>query len=877
MPMFNERALFSCACTRGWVSQRAASELHHRAFPLPGDEPQYAPDRTIDITHSRLELTLDFAQRRIAGSATLSARVLSASVTTVVLDADELEVQEVRLRRLSQGRAETDEPVSFEIGTDVLRLWFSSPLERGAEFQLVISYWAQPERGLYFIQPDQGYPDKQPHVWTQCQDLDARAWFPCHTLPDDKATTEMIATVPAEMFALSNGELLSRTDNGDGTATFHWRENTPHSAYLVTLAVGPFAELRDEWDGLPVTYYVLPGREEDGRRAMGRTPQMIQFFSEKIGVRYPYEKYAQVCVSDFIFGGMENTSATTMTDTLLPDDRMMPDFVNETLVSHELAHQWFGDLVTCREWSHGWLNEGFATYCESLWIQHADGEDEFRYNLYQDAQRYLAEDSGRHRRPLVMRTYNQPIDIFDMHLYPKGGWVLHMLRAELGDDDWWRSLNHYVTKHREGTVLTHDFQRAIEEATGRNFEKFFEQFVFTGGHPEYKVTYSWDEDLQTATLKVKQQQALDQLTPLFDLPVNVRFETSAGLHDFEVQIRDAEHTLTFVLPGRPKLVRFDVHGDILKTLDFTRSLALLTYQLTHDQTVVGRIEAAHELARLGTRAAVQALGEALTQEPFWGVQVQIAAALGETRTPVAREALLAALALPNTRARRAVVAALANFKHDQAVADAIWQRFTDGDASYYVEAEAAHAQGVLKTASAFEHIVAALDRPSWNDVLQMHALSGLGELRDPRAVPVALEWSMYGKGLWARQGAVLALGKLATLSDHRHEIVDHLSTLLSDPLLRVREYAAQALGRIGDPSAIPALQRAAERDRDGRMIRLSREAIVAIKASTSRSDELVALRSDVDRLIEENRKLRDRVDVLSEQPNRSGASGANDR
>jgi aminopeptidase N len=863
MPTFNERELLGCAGMRRSFASRSAADLQRRAFPLAGDEPQYAPDRTIDITHMRLELRLDFVERRISGVAALSARALAATVATATLDAVELEVREVRLRRA--GGAE-DEPVNFEIGDATLRLWFATPLERGSEFELAISYSAQPERGLYFILPDAGYPEKQPHAWTQGQDLDARAWFPCHTLPDDKATSEVIATVPADMFALSNGELVARTDNRDGTATFHWRENTPHSAYLVTLAVGPFVELRDEWNGMPVTYYVLPGREEDARRAMRRTPQMIDYFSEMIGVPYPYEKYAQVCVSDFIFGGMENTSATTLTDTFLPDERVMPDFVNESLVSHELAHQWFGDLVTCREWSHGWLNEGFATYFESLWIEHAEGEDAFRYNLYLDALRYMAEDSRRYRRPLVMRAYSQPIDIFDMHLYPKGGWVLHMLRAQLGDDGWRRSLKQYVTKHRESTVLTHDFQRAIEEATGRNFEKFFEQFVFTGGHPEYKVSYSWDEAKRIATLKVRQQQALDALTPLFDLPVIVRFETSAGYHDFEVRIADAEHTLTFALPERPRLARFDVRGDLLKTLDFPRPQALLTYQLERDPTVIGRIEAAHELARLGTRAAVIALGQALLREPFWGVQAQIAQALGEARTPAAKEALLAGLSLSNTRARRAVVAALANFKRDETIADAVWQRFVDNDPSYYVEAEAAQAQGLLKAPQAFEHLVAALDRPSWNSLLQMHALIGLGELRDPRGVPVAIAWSAYGKALWARLGAITALGMLGALPAQTREAIEQLSALLDDPQLRVREYSARALGAIGDAAAIPALERAVARDRDGRVIRLAREAIAAIKAGASRSDELAALRHDVDRLIEENRKLRDRLDALGPNP-----------
>lgn len=732
---------------------------------------------------------------------------------------------------------------------------------RDTELRLDIRYRTQPRRGLYFIAPDDAYPLKETHAWTQGQDLDARAWFPCHTDPDDKASSEIVATVPAGMFALSNGELVARRDNGDGSATFHWRENVPHSAYLLSLVAGPFVELADKLDGLPVTYYVLPGREQDGWRALGRTPRMIRFFADRIGVAYPYEKYAQVCVSDFIFGGMENTSATTLTDMFMPDERMLPDYVGDSLVAHELAHQWFGDLVTCREWSHGWLNEGFATYFEAIWLQHAAGEDAFRWDLWQDAQAYMVEDSGRYRRPIVTRTYNEPIDVFDRHLYPKGAWVLHMLRSQLGDESWWRAIKHYVTKHRESTVLTYDLQRAIEEATGRNFDLFFEQWVFSGGHPEFRVSYEWDNERKQARLEVRQTQQLDALTPLFDLPITIRFALSNGVQDHVVRVRDATHSFVFSVAEQPKLVRFDPHGDVLKTLDFARPLELLRYQLRDDPTLWGRIEAAHELAKLGSRAAIESLGEALLAERFWGVQAEIAKALSEARTPAAKQALLRGLELLNSRARRVVVEALAAFRRDQSVADAVWQRFVDGDVSYYVEAEAAHSTGRIKGNAAFERLQEALERPSWNDVVRQHALLGLGELMDERGVACAVEWSAYGKPLFARLGAVAALAKLGKLPARRREVVEHLEALLDDPQLRVREATCRALGQIEDGAALAALERVAG-DIDGRVVRLAREALAAIRGASGSTDELQALRRDVDRLSEGNRKLRERLDGL---------------
>jgi aminopeptidase N len=540
----------------------------------------------------------------------------------------------------------------------------------------------------------------------------------------------------------------------------------------------------------------------------------------------------------------------------------MPDFVNESLVAHELAHQWFGDLLTCREWSDGWLNEGFATYFEAIWKQYIDGEDEFRYALHEKAQLYLAEDRGRYRRPIVTRTYNEPIDIFDMHLYPKGALVLHMLRYQLGDNDWWRAINHYVVKHRESTVVTGDLQRAIQEATGRNFDKFFDQFVFTGGHPEFDVSYSWDDTTRTAKLNVKQVQQLDALTPLFDLPVIVYFQSKQHNYECQIRVNAAEQTFGFVLEERPELVRFDRHGDILKTLTFGRSVEMLIYQLERDSTVAGQIEAAHELGKLASRKAVDALIAALQRDAFWGVRVEVAKALGEARTQTAKNALLTGLAIEHSRVRRAVVDALGQWKRDQVVADELWRRFEAGDTSYFVEAEIGKALGRLKVGTSFERSVAALDRHSWNDIVQMYALTGLGALRDVAGVAVAVEWSHYGRGLWARIGAITALGDLGQLDVARLGVVEHLSDLLTDSSLRVREASARALAKIGDTRALPALERTIARDADGRVVRLAREAMQAIKSGARQSEELASLRADVDALKEQNRELRERLDVV---------------
>ncbi len=278
----------------------------------------------------------------------------------------------------------------------------------------------------------------------------------------------------------------------------------------MTLAVGDFAEIQDEWQGKPVTYYVEKGREAQAQISMGKTPKMMSFLSQKYGYAYPYPKYAQVCVDDFIFGGMENTSTTLLTDRCLLDERAALDNLNtESLVVHELAHQWFGDLVVIKHWSHAWIKEGMASYAEIMWMEAEYGPDAAAYYRLNEARSYLDEDSTRYRRPIVTHVYREAIELYDRHLYEKGACVYHMIRAELGEDLFWSAIATFVNDNAHTTVETVDLLRAIEKATGRNFLYLFDQYVYRGGHPDYTVAYSWDGENHLAKVTVTQTQAKD--------------------------------------------------------------------------------------------------------------------------------------------------------------------------------------------------------------------------------------------------------------------------------------------------------------------------------------------------------------------------------
>ncbi|HWU88421.1 MAG TPA: M1 family metallopeptidase, partial [Kofleriaceae bacterium] len=562
----------------------------NREFAFPGTRAKFAPDRVVDVRHLALELDVDPRRRAVAGTATLRCAVIAPGTRTVELDAVELQIE-----RVTAGGAE----VGFRHDGTRLRVELAAPLAAGAELVLAVTYHGTPRRGLYFVAPDDGYPHKPHQVWSQGQDEDSRYWFPCIDAPNVKATSEVIVTVPASLFALSNGVLTSDRTEGE-RRTLHWLLDVPHSCYLVTLAVGDFSAIETRWRDVPVFYYVERGREAAAERTLARTPQMLELFSQRFGVPYPYPRYAQVFVADFIFGGMENTSATTLTDVVLMDDRAALDYDVDALVAHELAHQWFGDLVTCRDWGEGWLNEGFATYAEYLWREHYEGRDAADLELEDWAEMYFGEDSGRYRRTIATKMYDEPIDIFDHHLYEKGGRVLHMLRDVLGDDAFFRALAHYLGKHRHGVVESRDLARAVEEATGKNLDWFFSQWVIDGaGHPELEVCIRWDADARLAAVTVEQRQKVDARTPLFRIPARVRFRAGERDVDVTLEISETRHVFHVRLDGEPAQAIFDPGRVVLAAVKTDKPEPMWTAELAGATLAADRAAAAHALAKRG--------------------------------------------------------------------------------------------------------------------------------------------------------------------------------------------------------------------------------------------------------------------------------------
>ncbi len=758
--------------------------------------------RSYDLQHIRLDLRLDERIQSVAGTSTLVLRPLQAGLETVEVDSAELRIQSVTFP--------DGTPLPFEEAGETLRIRLPRPAGPDDLLTLTIAYDGKPRKGLYFFQPDRSYPKRHPQIWSQGEMDDSHFWFPVYDYPNDRTTSEGFYTVNSSFTVISNGRLLGVTENTQlRTKTYHWKQEVPHSTYLVSVVAGEFEKYTERAGDVPLEYYVPPGTgREKALRSFSETPAALRFFTGRIGLPYPYAKYSQTTVQEFTFGGMENISATTLNDRTLHEADSEPQSSSVDLVAHELAHQWFGDLLTCRNWAHLWLNEGFATFWAALYREHRYGREEYLNEVREDRGRYLDEDRQRYRRPLVTSYYSDPVDLFDRTTYQKGFLVLDMLRYLLGDERFFRAMAHYARTYRNQTVVTDDFQKAVEEASGENLGWFFEQWVRQAGYPELSVSQEWDESARQARLVIQQTQALDEMTPLFRMPVDVEFTTPGGTKAVRIEFSRQREEYTFDLDAKPLMTRFDPDGRVLMTVQFHKPAAELLYQLEHDPSIVGRIWAAEQLASAsGDRTEIaRALRERLLRDSFWAVREAAAGALGEMKTAEAREALAAGLQDRNPEVRQAVARALGGFFKDQQ-ADRLVRRLFESDRNPTTAAEAAYSVARIQGRGAREFLERALRRESDHDVIRRFALAGLRELGDKRSWDLAAQWSRYGH---PSQTRIVAIEALSRLGAREEKTADMLIALLEDPNVFVRQRAIRALGEGGFQKGRSALNRLAQ-------------------------------------------------------------------
>ena len=818
-------------------------------FAEPGVKPHYSPDRAFELLRLAVELWIDPEDPAIRGEARIDVGPTPAGLGEVVLDLADMTVTDV-----SAG----DQVVRWRHVDGKLRI---SGLKDAAT--LAVRWEGKPRLGLYFVGPDAAHPDRKHEAWSQCQDEDAHFFFPCFDHPSVKQPVAMTVNAPSKYTVVANGQLQSKSEEG-GWTRWAWAEERPIPVYIVTVVVAELQVFETSAGELPVRYLVPPGVDAATvERTFGDTPAMITYLEGLLGTPFPYPRYDQVVVHDFIFGGMENAAATTMTDLLLVDEKAVGDWEPQHLVVHELAHQWFGDLVTCQDWSQGWLNEGWATYSETLWAEVHNGEAYATWYMWQTAQDYFSEADGRYNRPLVTYDFRAPIDVFDRHLYEKGGCVIHTLRHELGEEAFWTGVRHYLALRADQTAHTRHFQSALEESTGRNLDAFFQQWVYGVGFPELSVKLSHSDGL--LSVSVDQKQSGEGVVEAFRFGLRIVAVGADGAEQV-IDLPVSERSRAFTIPAAeaPSFVRVDPGFRVLSRVALEAPRSWLSAMLTGDACPVGRIRAARALVKQGTPRSIAAVLVALPDEREDFVRAAWIQALSARRDAAVRDALLAALDTEvRSRPRQALVSALGGWREDTDVQVRLAAIVGGDEASWYVEGAAARTLGEMRSPLAREACEALLERDSWGDSLRTRALAGLGATRDPSVLPLLLRWTRDDVRPRARAAAAGALGRLADeVESVRREAVDRLLELAESGSFRVILAAISALGRVRDPRSAGTLGRLHASAGDGRVARMAYEALRRVRAGRSGDAALASLRGTVETLEREQGRLRDRLAKL---------------
>ncbi len=809
-------------------------------FPFPDYRPVYPRDPRFRISHYRLKLGFDLEARAVEGVADITVK---ADDGLVELDGYDLEIKNI------QGPG----PTSYSYDGRVLLIKTLA----GQEHEISVSYRARPRAGLYFILPVEKYPDRISVIYSQGEPEYHRHWMPIYDYPNMKFTTELIVRVPRDFTVISNGDLVGKRDVGDAVE-WHYRMDKPHSPYLISLVAGLLEGVEETAGDVKLLYYVPKGMKDLVRNSFSKTADMMNFFTVLTGVKYPFKTYTQVCVPEFIVGGMENTTAATLTDLTLHDDHAHLDFSSDPLIAHELAHQWFGDMVTCRDWSHIWLNESFATYLENLYLQRDKGDDEFFYELLNDLQSYLDEYHKRYSRPIVMRVYKYPEELFDRHAYPKGGLVLHSLKLMLGEEIFWRGIRQFLEKHAFNTADTEDLRKTLEAVSGRHLEWFFDQFIYSAGHPQLKLSYRWDERERLFKITVRQEQGEDS-PETYDMPLEIIVNNDSETIPASIPLDRRETTVYLSLKAQPWHICVDPGLKLLKEVKAEIPLEELINALQRCSYVVCRVEAARALGRMGGFRAVQALENAVLTDPFWGVSATAAKALGEAGGSEARDALLRCLEkVRHPKVRRSVVDALRSFREDEKVGFSLSRVLSDPSESYYVRAAAASSLGSIRLTAYMRSLVENLKTPSHADVITVGCLQGLAELGTEEALKTIIEHTRLGNPNTVRIGATVALAKFPG----RKEAYERLAELSRDSYDRVRQAVISAAREMLDHKLLPVLDEMAERDVNERVRRGAREVAGKIRDHLEKGVEYKVLKEELEKVRDENRRLVERISRL---------------
>lgn len=612
---------------------------------IPVAEPLvYRASRTrlMDLIHTRLEISLDWDKQRLNGLATLQLRPYFKAQDKLLLDAKNFDIHHIQLLK---GNHREDLDYYYD-GLQLL-IDLDTIYTREQDIFLEIKYTAKPterevggslaiesDQGLYFVNPDGSDPFKPQQVWTQGETEANSCWFPTIDSPNERTTQEILITVKDRFTTLSNGELVYSKFNGDSTRTDYWKMDLPHAPYLFMIAVGEFEVFQEKWKDIPVAFYMEKEYAPYSKDIFGNTTEMMAFFSDRYGIDFVWPKYAQIVVRDYVSGAMENTTASLFYEELNVTGRELIDYNFDKIIAHELAHQWFGDLVTCESWSNLALNEGFANYAEYMWHEYKYGGYEADLHNLDEFQQYL-DESEEKQVDLIRFYYDDKEDMFDSHSYAKGGLVLNMLREYTGDEAFFEALKRYLQRHQFNSAEVHDVRLAFEEVTGEDLNWFFNQWFLASGHPKLLVEDAFSDSV--VVLTVRQIQDLET-TPLYKLPLVVEVHTKDGVQSFYIEIDEVEQKYELPVDGKPELVLFDASQKLLAEVIHPKSLEEYYYQFLHTDQFLSRYKALDTLLKCSHDSLRNLSAQASLADDFWYFR-QMAVNSLEHLQPDARKAL----------------------------------------------------------------------------------------------------------------------------------------------------------------------------------------------------------------------------------------------
>lgn len=587
--------------------------------------------RRNDLIHTKLDVRFDWKKQYLLGKATLRLKPVFYQTDSLRLDAKGFDLHKVVL--LKDGKEIALKYVYNDRKNIFIKL--DKTYTNKDEYTVYIEYTAKPnelpiggsdaitsDKGLYFINPLNEEPGKPQQIWTQGETESSSCWFPTIDRPNERCTQEIYITVEDRFKTLSNGILKSSNKNSDGTRTDYWTMDLPHAPYLFMMAIGEFAVVKDNWNGMLLEYYVEPAYEKDAKAIYPHTPEMLTFFSNRFGVKYPWQKYSQVIVRDYVSGAMENTTAVIFGEFCQKTTRELIDGseMNEGIVAHEMMHHWFGDLVTCESWANLPLNESFAAYSEYLWFEYKHGLDAADFHRNTETDGYIADFKfNGNRHPLIYYYYADKEDMFDSHSYNKGAQILHMLRKLLGDAAYFEGLRVYLEENKYRAAEVHDLRLAFEKVTGEDLSWFFQQWFFTPGHPQLRYSKSYDsakKELKINALQLQDPQ--ESTTYILPLAVDVYVENGKAPVRYNLRITKAEQSFTIPCDKEPLLVNIDPERTLLCERDYEQTDAEYVFQYRNGKTYYDRSEALGALQyKQKTNTEARKVFEEALNDRFW--------------------------------------------------------------------------------------------------------------------------------------------------------------------------------------------------------------------------------------------------------------------